>query len=59
MTPYNEGQQAYKDGKSVTENPYPCVGPYGYGEWRAGWYRAQRDTRTRDDMPHEDDEAMK
>jgi ribosome modulation factor len=33
---FNEGQQAWRDGKSKSDNPYPPEAPYNDG-WAQGW----------------------
>jgi hypothetical protein len=39
---FNEGMDAFNDGKDITDNPYED-GTEAYFEWDRGWYKAHMD----------------
>lgn len=45
ICPYSTGYAAYREGKSLLDNPFPRDKP-GRAEWRAGWYRSQHDAKS-------------
>ena len=41
---YEEGKQAYKDGKNTKDNPYNVVNEdYQFDAWKEGYYNAMQD----------------
>lgn len=40
MTPYEQGVQAYNDGRPLTRPPFAPYEVRAWAEWRAGWQDA-------------------
>lgn len=34
---YDEGVEAFRNGKTIEDNPYPCDS-YNHGAWSQGWF---------------------